>query len=482
MRLGLCALLVGLLAALVVPASAAAVPIPPGLGELLVPPYVGAPAQPRPVDAPPVPQHPFLAENGRNSMHNDAYASDSYAGPGPLGVRPSVRSATYGIEECATLAFDRAGRIVGLCVNLVGPVLRRIDPDTLAVQATHRLPPRQVDGANPLENLCGGAYFYLDADDRAVVGTTERTIQVVGPSFTLERTYDLTAAVPADDCVVALMPDWDGRIWFETGGGLVGAVDPSTGTVRTHRLPGERIANSFAVDETGGVYIVSDHALYRFEATPDGTPEATWRQPYDRGSARKPGQLSQGSGTTPTLFGDGLVGITDNADPRMNVLVYRRSSGAKVCGTPVFEPGASATENSLTAVGSVLVVENNYGYSGPQSTLLGASTAPGIAKVDVDGGSCRTAWTSSEVAPSSVPKVSLQNGLLYVYTKPPHPLGVDAWYFTAIDVHTGRTAYSRRTGAGVAWNNHYAEIALGPDGTAYIPTLGGMVRVRDAAG
>ena len=28
-------------------------------------------------------------------------------------------------------------------------------------------------------------------------------------------------------------------------------------------------------------------------------------------------------------------------------------------------------------------------------------------------------------------------------------------------------------------NNHYAAITLGPDGSAYIATLGGMVRVKD---
>lgn len=34
-------------------------------------------------------------------------------------------------------------------------------------------------------------------------------------------------------------------------------------------------------------------------------------------------------------------------------------------------------------------------------------------------------------------------------------------------------------GTGVQWNNHYAAIYLGPDGTAYIATLAGLVRLRD---
>jgi hypothetical protein len=231
------------------------------------------------------------------------------------------------------------------------------------------------------------------------------------------------------------------------------------------------------LDENGGVYIVSDHAMYRFDAAPGGAPTITWRQPYDRGSKKKPGQLAQGSGTTPTLLGDDLVAITDNADPRMNVLVYRRSTGALVCGTPVFAAGASDTENSLVAVGNSVIVENNYGYTGPTATI-GRTTSPGVARVDVDGGTCRVAWTSDEIAPTSVPKASLANGLVYVYTKPSGP-AVDAWYLTAIDIRTGHTAFSQLTGTGPAYNNHYASIYLGPDGSAYIPTLTGMVRVHD---
>jgi hypothetical protein len=36
-----------------------------------------------------------------------------------------------------------------------------------------------------------------------------------------------------------------------------------------------------------------------------------------------------------------------------------------------------------------------------------------------------------------------------------------------------------RTGTGTLFNNHYAAVTLGPDGSAYVATLGGMVRIRD---
>ena len=65
----------------------------------------------------------------------------------------------------------------------------------------------------------------------------------------------------------------------------------------------------------------------------------TWHETYDRGVRTKPGQIQQGSGTTPTLMGTRFITITDNADPQMHVLVYRRgekiSKPRLVCEVPV---------------------------------------------------------------------------------------------------------------------------------------------------
>ena len=59
----------------------------------------------------------------------------------------------------------------------------------------------------------------------------------------------------------------------------------------------------------------------------------------------------------------------------MNVVFLRRDSGQEVCAAPVFADDASATDNSLVAVGPAgVVVENNHGYSSPLSTVLGRAT------------------------------------------------------------------------------------------------------------
>jgi hypothetical protein len=214
-----------------------------------------------------------------------------------------------------------------------------------------------------------------------------------------------------------------------------------------------------------------------------------WSQVYQNSGVVKPGQINAGSGTTPTVLRPDYVAITDNADP-MNVVVYRRSptlpagQSRIVCEVPVFAAGGSDTENSIIGAGSSLIVENNYGYH-ITSTVNGAVTAPGVSRVDIDpdGSGCHVVWTSSERAPSAVPKLSLKAGLIYTITKDPDPVNVtaDAFFWTAIDFHTGATVWKRLLGTGGLFNNHYAGVALGPDGkTAYVGVVGGLAAVRDA--
>jgi hypothetical protein len=455
-------------------------PIPEGPDAGSLPVFSGRPATQHPVAVPDPPRHPFMAPNARSNLHVDAYQSDVHQGPGPLG-RGMERRSTFLEGVCASVTFDARGRIETVCVGVEGPKLLLLDPRTLETLAAMPLPPRAPGGGNLFTDFAGGGYFYLDNQDRAVLPTTTRHIYVVrqtggGTGFAIERDDDLSTVVLPGDKIISALPDWGGRLWFASTSGVVGTIDPASGTVRSRPL-GEKIANSFAVEATGAAYVVTDAALYRLEAGRDGIPKTVWRVPYANSGVQKPGQSSAGSGTTPTLMGDGLVAITDNADP-MNVLVYRRAGGGLVCRQPVFETGASATDQSLIGTGRSLVVENNYGYSGPTATEGGKSTSPGLERVDLDaGGGCHSAWRSAERAPSVVPKLSARNGIVYSYTKDPG--SADAWYLTALDFRSGATLYKRLGGEGLGFNNNYAPVTLGPDGTAYVGTLGGLVALRD---
>ncbi|MET7361146.1 hypothetical protein ABZS76_22240 [Streptomyces sp. NPDC005562] len=507
---------VALTVSLTVPAYADEIPNAPG--HRLVESYEGAPADARPLPGTPPPQHPYLAANGRSGMHADAAGSGTYPWNGPLGQRPAVDSekmAALG-GECATVTFDRAGRIVTVCGTFTGFLVKLLDPTTLDTLAEYKLPQRpstieaitRLDFSRIFKDTSGGAYSYLDNEDRLVLADSRQHIVRLAHEqtedgswrFVVDKEWDLTAHVPHDcvswtnlypsgtcDPVTSVMPDWEGRVWWVTRQGRIGTVDPTSGDIRSVRLDGEEIQNSFSVADDG-VSIVSDHALYSFRAGPDGTPKAIWRQTYDRGSGTKPGSVNQGSGTTPDLFGknDDYVAITDNADDRMNVLVYRRGADVPadkrlVCKVPVFGSGASTTDNSLITWGDSLVVENNYGYENITSLTFGRSVVGGVSRIDVreDGSGCDTVWESGERSPSTVPKLSTANGLLYFYTKEPNRLGIDAWYLTAVDFRTGGTRWKRLAGTGIAYDNNWAPVTLGPDGTAYVGAFNGLVAVRD---
>jgi hypothetical protein len=460
----------------------AATPIPEGPNSL--PAFIGKPATPSPVFAPEPPRHPHMAPNGRSNLHNDAYMTDTYQGAGPLGNGIS-RSSTFLSHECASLTFDTKDRIVAICVGLEAPILEMFDPKTLDSLASMVLPPKQGISTGVFTDFSGGGYFYLDDKDRVIAPTNSRHLYVIGetdgPGFELQQDYDLTSVVPSGDKIISALPDWAGRIWFASTGGVVGFVDPTNGAIKSIDTK-EPNGNSFAVDDAGGVYIVTDKAMYRFDASPSGVV-TTWRETYDNVGVKKPGQTQVGSGTTPTVMGPDYVAITDNADP-MNVVVYKRAAqveGARlVCKVPVFAKGASDTDQSLIATPTSIVTENNYGYASPAAVQEGKTTTPGLERIDVDAKRCRKVWHSDEVAPSVVPKLSLANGIVYTYTKPANADGEDGWYLTAIDFASGKTLWKALAGEGLGYNNNYAPVTLGPDGAAYVGVLGGLVRLADA--
>lgn len=447
------------LTGLVVVAPDGLLPLPSGSGALVTPGYTG-----RPVTAQPL----------------SVVAPDGGTANGPLGLSPEVDSALYGTDQCGGLVFTSGGRLVALCGEGDDQRLRVVDADTLRPLAGKDLPdPPDEAGTEACD-----VSFHLDGLDRVVVPTADRRILVVATAdgageadLTTEETHDLTGVVPEGDCLLAVRPDSDDRTWFVTRQGRAGFVDPLGGPPRLLEL-GEEVDQPLAAGPDGGVYVVTQAALHRLDVR-RGEPVATWRSAYERGSGRKPGQRSQGSGSPAAVLADGLVAITDNANPRMHVVVHDAADGARVCQSELFDDDASAAEGSLVAVGRGVVVANTHGYDGPLRTLLGRVPAGGLARVDVVGRECVPAWTSPAVAPSATPALAPASGLLYAWTKRRSWWGVDAWYLAALDVRTGRPAFSVRTGRSPLHDTHRSALALGPDGAAYAATLAGLVRVRD---
>lgn len=451
----------------------------------------------------PVPQHPYMASNGRSNIHNDAYMTDSYDVSGPLGGSLSIRKAILGGLP-ATITFDTTGRLNALAISPTGKRrLALLDPGTLRVLAIND---ELIPGKDTGGDFGGGGYFYLDQQDRLVIPTVDLTVMIIevmdaggASEFQAVKTYDLSTAIKEahgdsfeeDESIQSALPDGENNLWFVTKYGVVGTVllndDPDGASILTYNLVDpdsgaqERIGNSFAVDPHGDIYIVSDHALYSFRLGASG-PQVVWREAYDRGTRQKPGQTNFGSGTTPTLSdydGKQFVAITDNADPQMHVLVYRREAdytGPRlICQQPVFQDNAGCTENSLIGANKSLIVENNYGYAEIKTTSGSGTTGySGVSRVDFDpdGGGGQVVWTNNSSVPSVVSKLSLASGLIYTYTKKP-----SGWYFTAINFYDGSTVFEVLTGVSNLVNNHYAGLYLGPDGRAYVGVLEGVVSI-----
>lgn len=216
-----------------------------------------------------------------------------------------------------------------------------------------------------------------------------------------------------------------------------------------------------------------------------GQPRQVWREAYDRGSVRKSGSINRGSGSTPTLLGERYVAITDNADRRINLLVYRRVANfggqRLVCKLPLFANDASATDNSLIGWNRSLIAENNHGYSSAFAQTDWGVVSGGISRIDVraDESGCAPVWHSTERSPSTAPKLAVANGLTYFYTFEPQASGENAWYLNALDFVSGATRFKALAGVGQAFDNNWSPITLAPSSTAYVGTFGGLAALWD---
>ena len=297
--------------------------------------------------------------------------------------------------------------------------------------------------------------------------------------------YDLSQVVPSDDRLAGLLVDWSGRIWFETAGvgatagPRVGVIDPATWPrVRWAQLgAGEQISNGMAVTSSG-TFVLTSRALYKLVAGSDDRPRVVWRAGYDTSDTVKPGQLSLGSGTSPTVLGGGdYVAINDSATP-MKVVVFRtastlmRGQSRLVGAMPVFEGMAGqACANSLLGYRDSIVVENNYGHLDAYDEngfLTSTPNLPGLERIDVKpgGAGLRKVWVNDQVASDSVPKLSTRTGLIYVVERQQDAVkDVDVHYWTALDFRTGNVVWRKMAGRGAAWDSYWSAPALGPSGT-----------------
>lgn len=438
-----------------------------------------------------LPANPHLGPAGTSTMHADSGSSDATALAGP-GTGPVEATTVELGAVCPAVLVGGDGRPVALCTRVADlrPVVHLLDPATGASDASLEM---------ATGGLFGGVYGYLDDQDRLVMveGDTDlvrvaHRHEGAGWALTVDERTSLAGAVRDGDTVTSVAPDQDGGVWFATEGGVVGVVDPTDGVVETARLePGERVANSIST-APAGTAVASDHAVYLFRRGQDGRPEVRWRRAYDRGPARKPGQLSWGTGSTPTFFGptDGAdyVAVVDNADPEVHLVVLATGgpdAGEEVCAPVVLADGGPGSENSPIGRGRTVVVTSTYGYEYPRlpegagpSVPASAPFEGGMTRVDVaaDGSGCEVVW-DSPARSAAVPRLSTADGTITTLTRPGDGAG---YAYAVIDAETGEVLTEQDLGPDVADPLQLAG-TIGPDRVLWQGTVGAVERIAPAA-
>ena len=439
------------------------------------------------------PANPFMGQPGTATMHANAASSGATTNPGPGSGHLSFNGTNLG-AVFPTILMGSDGLIVAVGTKVIDrtPTVFLLDPTTLQPLAT----PMQLVRSTT-SDLAGGIYSYLDNNDNLVLVNANGYLQRISHtqsangSWTLKVESSVQIGYPD---VVGLVPDYQGRVWFATAqgtssssGAAVGYYDPSTSGTSVFVLPaGEQVANSIS-SSPDGVAVASTAALYLFTAGTNG-PQQLWRQPYDAGPGRKPGQLSWGTGATPAFFGPKTgyeyITITDNAAPQENILVYETISGNLTGSVPLLTAGLnSGNEDAAIAVGRSIYYPSTYGYPYPKSAenpeVSVPASAPfvgGMQRVDVlPDGRLLTVWSNNLIASAAEPRLSVADNLIYT-------VGLDTstgvYSLITIDPDTGRLLSSTPYGSSSGDNPLQMVGMISPDGVLYQGTELGLMRVE----
>lgn len=433
------------------------------------------------------PPNPFLGPPDTSTMHSNAASSDSTYNPGP-GSGPVTLKENTGINAVfASILMGKDGLLQAVATNLINetPYVYLLNSTTLSVLDTMKL-------VYSSDAVAGGIYNYIDSQDRLVLVNAAGILQriahsEVGGSWRLSVSEQVDIGYPG---VVGLVPDYEGRVWFATGqgtsnetGATVGYYDPRINTTSAISLPaGEGVANSIS-SSPDGVAVASTFALYLF-GEDNGQVTQIWRQPYNRGPARKPGQLSWGTGATPVFFGPRsgyeYLTITDNASPTENILVYKSKTGQHL-GTQSIS-SLLGTENAPIAAGASIVVSSTYGYPYPPGAAAGPSVPPsanftgGMMRANMVKGRSKlsTIWVNKDLRSAALPRLSIADGLIYTVE-----LNTTGWFnFVSVDARDGSVLSRTPLGTGFKFNTLQMTGLISPEGVFYQGTEHGLFSVE----
>ena len=485
-----------------------------------------------------VEENPYMAK-GDSNIHHDCYNTDSTDEVLPVGIYSEINVSYEKVNANASPAifFDSYGHAV--VPFLGGLAIRDINADE--TQTVGYFSSKQHDEGG---YVIQSSYSFVDESNRIVCPTSNNHVLMlkatdeegnVLPEFEKVLDIDIKAAAEAalgktlDQNLLSVVFDYDGNLWFATGGfriypdreqqGAVGYISRSaidailngeevdlTDSVFVYELtPGEGAENGIASSKDGAV-ILTNLNCYLFQA--DNGVQKVWKTSYEsvgakesaEGDATTGGGLAWGGGCSPSLTKD-LVMFTDNQNP-VNLLAVDMKTGETVASLPVID---ELPEDSQVSVeNSAIVYDNGAGtvstivcnWFGAGSAALGKEDSdssiqsyaniydvnwlsqgnkmimPGVERVDTiktdDGYEMKSIWCRSDLSDTSMLKLSTATGYIYGYVQ---DLETGMWQYIMLDFETGETVFSMDVSSKPGYNNMAIGMYAGNSGNAlYCPT------------
>ncbi|KIQ21461.1 hypothetical protein RT99_11715 [Flavobacterium sp. MEB061] len=363
--------------------------------------------------------------------------------------------------------------------------------------------------------LFGGVYSVVDNNNDlyvnylGAINAINLKSSVLFPGIEVKRSIQTSTVLPSGESVAGLSMTFDGRL-IVVGGRSITILNRNLTAPALAQYtfsPTETISNSVAVDEDGGIYVVTDKKMYKLVWTgtiiSSNPADGAWESVYPTGDTF-PTLFGSGSGATPTLMGfgndaDKLVVITDGLK-RMGLIAFWRNEipvgftdriAGQIqvtCGLPLTTEFIQ-TDQSVAVSGYGAFVVNNVSLTDDQ--LTGAVLVDALARgplLDAPFGverfewnpvthSWSSVWTRGDVSDvSMVPGISTGSNIVFVngYYK----AAGTGWEITGLDWLTGDTVHKRIFGNNIFGNGFYALIQYIGNGDLIMNSLIGHGRVQ----
>ena len=500
------------------------------------------------------------------ASHRGSYAqgSSAFAGPSEAASTTSehidLPAAGVPIVPVFSQPYEDGGRAIWSTVTGIEAGIVKLDHQTFEIIDWYVPGEREEDP--PTFSLgVSGAYTAIDSRGRFIAGRTrfvgfyqDSTEGDRSSPIELEKRVFLPDELfcNEDDVIAGMTLTFDGNLAFATELGNLFVMSPDVdpdaveatavsanpGCPTTDAEELEIVSNSLAADESGGIYLLTSVAMYRFDWDGDNLTQA-WRAEYEvDADVPSPIRLGPGSGSTPSLMGteaddDRFVVITDGQALMRLVLFWRDEiptdwepigpgKDRRIACEFAVDFGTGTTtaisEQSVAVRGYSAIVVNdlltdptinppsNLPFAAVAQNLVSAleggipEKAPfGVERIDWDPAmrTCETIWENAEISiPNAIPSISETAGLVYGTGQRD-----GQWGLEGLDFVTGDSSVWVPAGDGVCpgdsdgvagalpgvsevlevvpdscENSVYAATTVGPDGMVYQGTLAGYTR------